>query len=626
MAITWTDVTTWQTGPLESIASDLLAAGKGLSATHEAGEDTASAIQSQGKAVTAMRATTISNLASLERAITNINGALMAVEGARDGVAFVLADINALEAFAETNDCTIHPDGSVTGKGTQNARGEASSALAIIGNNIKKILEEADRIDTELFHALSDINNDRYTDGDKTDNKVVGVPDHPKRDWTPSQNAAWGNSLSQKQQDHLMNHCPEEIRHLDGLPAYARDKANRNVLFGYTDANGKAHTGAYDQAQADYNKALAEYETAQAAYDKKRATQIPDDVHKGRAAYDDTELTKARKKMEKAKEIYEDLAAIRNETNNSERRKAGHAETYLLNFNYDKKYERTTAIVSSGNPDTATHVSTLVPGIGTNVRGDLGDYIARNDRLRHQTMHAGLDPANVATISYLGYVAPKNNAADLSITQAADIGFAERGAPTLARFEEGLRASADARGHQFTNTLLGHSYGSTTSGKALPMMAPGTVDNFVMFGSPGSGVRNIDAYGLPEGHVYESSIPDGDAVQGLGPDASYGTNPRKLEGITHLSGDATDAANYWTPTPPSIAGTAGVVERAIHGFDNHMAYFEEGTRTSQDFANIIAGAKPTTDEEWEALKKARGSPQPSADDESEWWKQALIGY
>lgn len=555
MAITWADVTTWQTGPLESIASDLLAAGKGLSATHEAGEDAASAIQSQGKAVTAMRATTISNLASLERAITNINGALMAVEGARDGVASVLADINALEAFAETNDCTIHPDGSVTGKGTQNARGEASSALAIIGNNIKKILEEADRIDTELFHALSDINNDRYTD-----------------------------------------------------------------------ANGKAHTGAYDQAQADYNKALAEYETAQAAYDKKRATQIPDDVHKGRAAYDDTELTKARKKMEKAKEIYEDLAAIRNETNNSERRKAGHAETYLLDFNYDKKYERTTAIVSSGNPDTATHVSTLVPGIGTNVRGDLGDYIARNDRLRHQTMHAGLDPANVATISYLGYVAPKNNAADLSITQAADIGFAERGAPTLARFEEGLRASADARGHQFTNTLLGHSYGSTTSGKALPMMAPGTVDNFVMFGSPGSGVRNIDAYGLPEGHVYESSIPDGDAVQGLGPDASYGTNPRKLEGITHLSGDATDAANYWTPTPPSIAGTAGVVERAIHGFDNHMAYFEEGTRTSQDFANIIAGAKPTTDEEWEALKKARGSPQPSADDESEWWKQALIGY
>ena len=212
-------------------------------------------------------------------------------------------------------------------------------------------------------------------------------------------------------------------------------------LFGYTDSNGKEHTGAYDQAQAEYNKALAEYETTKAACDKKRATQIPDDVHKGRAAYDDTELTEAHKKAEKAKEAYDDLAAIRNETNNSERRKAGRAETYLLDFNYDKKYERTSAIASSD--------------------------------------------------------------------------------------------------------------------KALPTMAPGTVDNVVTFGSPGSGVRNIDAYGLPEGHVYESSIPDGDAVQGLGPDASYGTNPRKLEGITHLSADATDAANYWTPTPPSIAGAAG---------------------------------------------------------------------
>ena len=30
-----------------------------------------------------MRATTITNLASLERALTNINGALMAIEGAR---------------------------------------------------------------------------------------------------------------------------------------------------------------------------------------------------------------------------------------------------------------------------------------------------------------------------------------------------------------------------------------------------------------------------------------------------------------------------------------------------------------------------------------------------------------
>ena len=33
----------------------------------------------------------------------------------------------------------------------------------------------------------------------------------------------------------------------------------------------------------------------------------------------------------------------------------------------------------------------------------------------------------------------------------------------------------------------------------------------------------------------------------------------------------------------------------------------EDTRTSQDFANIIAGRNQTTDEEWAALKEARAN-------------------
>ena len=36
-----------------------------------------------------------------------------------------------------------------------------------------------------------------------------------------------------------------------------------------------------------------------------------------------------------------------------------------------------------------------------------------------------------------------------------------------------------------------------------------------------------------------------------------------------------------------------------------MTYFDENTRIFQDFANIIAGGNPTTDEEWAAIKAAR---------------------
>lgn len=46
-------------------------------------QDNLNAIQSEGEAATAMRATTITNLASPERTLTNVNGALMTIEDTR---------------------------------------------------------------------------------------------------------------------------------------------------------------------------------------------------------------------------------------------------------------------------------------------------------------------------------------------------------------------------------------------------------------------------------------------------------------------------------------------------------------------------------------------------------------
>ena len=592
MTVSWGRLLTWETGPLESIASDLLEASKGLREAYESGDAAVWSVRSQGEAVTTMQATTICNLASLDRALTNINGALMAIEAARDGVGSIMADINEAKAFASLHGCTINIDGSVS------AVNQYKKAVTTLEDNVHAILAKANQVDTTLAEALASINTDRYTDGDRGSDKVVGIPDVPQPNWSPSQNAAWWNSLPEERKKFLIDHCPDDIRHLDGLPAAARDQANRRALDGYVDANGKEHQGALKDAEQDLEKAQQAYDIA----NKKLANYKVD-------GYVAAEKADAQIKLERAKEKYEDLKAIREQTANDVRASKGLAPAYLIDFNYDNDYQRTTAIVSSGNPDTATHVSTLVPGIGTNVRGDLVKYVAANDRLRAQTAHAGVDPNNVATISYLGYVAPKN---DLwNIGQAADIGYADRAAPKLAQFEEGLRANADANHHKFTNTLVTHSYGSTTGGKAATLMAPGTVDRLILTGSPGGGVQSIDEYNVPREHVYESSIPEGDAVQGIGPDWVYGKNPRKLEGITHLTGDATDAKDYWHQDPPETptSGESAAGERIgaalRHAIDNHMLYFEDGTRTSQDFANIIAGGNPTTDEEWAAIKAAR---------------------
>ena len=581
MAITWANILEWQTGPLDEIAQTLFEASQGLREAYEMGQDDLNAIQSEGEAVTAMRATTITNLASLERALTNVNGALMAIEGARDGVGYIIAQVKDVLAEATTKQCEIDANGSVQPMASAPKTDLVLIDAYALAIRVKEIVEYADKVDTDLYHALQDINNDRYTDGDGENNKVVGVPDLPQPNWSPSQNAAWWNSLPDDRKQLFMDHRPDEIRHLDGLPAYARDRANRFALDGYFDEKGKYHKGAL----ADAEQAVKD---AQKKYDDALKNVRPG----AKSNYSNSQALAAKDELEHALEKYQDLKAIKSHTDPLHRLTNGRAPAYLLDFNYDDKYHRTTAIVSAGNPDTATHVSTLVPGIGTNVRGDLDYYMDFNDRLREQTKHAGANPNNVATISYLGYVAPKNDG--LNIVQAADIGYANRAAPKLAQFEEGLRANANANGHAFINTLLTHSYGSTTGGKSATLMAPGTVDRLILTGSPGGGVNSIDEYSVPKEHIYVSAVPEGDSVEGLGAVIEYGKDPRKLEGITHLSGDATDSAEY-TPYPNRIFSTA-----------NHMSYFHEGTRTSQDFANIVAGGNPTTDEEWAAIQKERG--------------------
>ena len=604
MAITWANILEWETRPLDEIAQTLFEASQGLRDAYEKGQDHLNALQSEGEAVTAMRATTITNLASLERALTNVNGALMAIEGARDGVGEVIGHADSALASAAAHECTIDADGTVHTIDPDTKNQDILRAKISLSDMVKEILKYADQVDTDLYHALQDINNDRYTDGDGENNKVVGVPDLPQPNWTPSQVAAWWNSLTYEQQQFLTDRRPDDIRHLDGLPAVVRDKANHHALHGYLHADGKYRQGALKDAEEEAIEARKEYDKALAdeANAAKKGSSGPAMLNH----LPDGKLQKAKERLDRATEALDDLIAIDTQTDDMTRRRKGLPPAYLLDFDYDKKYQRTTAIVSAGNPDTATHVSTLVPGIGTNVRDSLGQYMEINDRLREQTKHAGINPNTVATISYLGYVAPRNDGAN--IVQAADIDYANRAAPKLAQFEEGLRASANANGHKFLNTLLTHSYGSTTGGKSATLMAPGTVDRLILTGSPGGGVDSIDEYNVPKKQVYVSAVPSGDSVEGLGSIIGYGEDPRKLEGITHLSGDATGSADY---------------KISFRGFStvNHMAYFHEGTRTSQDFANIIAGGKQTTDEEWEALQRAEGKVTEL--DRKPWMKKYL---
>ena len=598
MALTWSSITSWDPGPLDNAATDLYQASKGLREAYDTGEGAVCAVRSEGVAVLAMRAATSKNLSTLEQALTNVNGALMAIEGARDGVATIKARVEDAMAYASAKNCTIASDGSVNCTPTdavdKQAIIDARTSKITLTEKVKTILEDAERVDSELCSALKAVNTDTYTDGDGADNKVVGVPDFPQANWSPSQNAAWWRALPEERKRFLTEHSPDDIRHLDGLPATIRDEANRNALYGYVDAYGNKRQGALADAKQAAEEAKTEYRIAYG-----RRSLFPG----LKQLYSDENAAKL--KLDQAEKVLNDLETLEKQINNDGRKEDDPARRYLLDFNYDTKHHRSTAIVASGNPDTASYVSTLVPGIGTNVHDSLPQYMEINDRLRQLTKHAGVDLKNVAAISYLGYVAPKNSFHDLGIFQAADIDYAKEGAPKIARFMEGLRAHGNANNHTFLNTLATHSYGSTAGGIAATQTAPGTIDRLILTGSPGSGVQSIDQYNVPKGHVYESSAYAGDMVEGLGTDRSYGKNPQKLEGMSHISGDVSDTdlnRRLFRIFPnPKFEATS----TSFHPLSNHSEYFKEGSRAAEDIAHILAGKNPTTDAQWAAIQAER---------------------
>ena len=209
----------------------------------------------------------------------------------------------------------------------------------------------------------------------------------------------------------------------------------------------------------------------------------------------------------------------------------------------DRSGERLKVAIGIGDFDKAQHIGVYVPGKGTTVRGSLLDCVTKSEGLI--TVAQGLRKSSYATVAWLGYDAP------LSIPNAANTHRANAGADRLENFLEGLRAIPRDSQEKLHLTLLGHSYGSTTSGIAASHVQPNVVDDLVLFGSPGSGVQLGAEYRVPEGHRWVSAVPyHGDIVQGIGTDINFGRNPTEMPAFRHISGDATGGKSYRTFTQP----------------------------------------------------------------------------
>ena len=427
--------------------------------------------------------------------------------------------------------------------------------------DLRDCVDDAVRIATEAeetvgprYQVLAD---GQYVLAEGRHSASAGLADDADPSWSPEEVSVWWALLSETEREALINRDPEKYGNLNGIDMASRAKANELALNGHRDAAGNRIPGLLEKAQKEYDE-------AKAAYEKVR------DAFWGNPYRVDASLERYRNAENKLNDLKAVKEALEGE------------DISLVALEFGERGENVRAALAIGDVDNAKHVTTFVPGMTTSCRKstDLNLRYARN--LIDAAETAGrAEKGSVAAVAWMGYEAPPGpETGDLSV---ASPGKAQAGAEKLNGFLTGIHSWRSERGMDVHQTPVTHSYGSLTGGFAMRDIGEGVVDDFVYTGSPGSAVNSVGTLGVDPEHTWVSAIPLHDEVQGMGLDVNFGRDPKELEGIGHLSGDATGGDGY--NSDPNA-----------DKYVNHSAYFYKAKAgqhnySLEDIGEVIADKK-----------------------------------
>ncbi|WP_286160427.1 alpha/beta hydrolase [Streptomyces yunnanensis] len=214
----------------------------------------------------------------------------------------------------------------------------------------------------------------------------------------------------------------------------------------------------------------------------------------------------------------------------------------------DTKARDGRAVVSKGNPDTASNVAVQVPGTANDLN-NVDKQIERVDRLQKASRQRGGD--STAVVSWLGYDAPEVDGSMFTT------GRADAGAGDLRSFTHGLREShTGERAHM---TVLGHSYGSTVVGDAAAHSNGIDADDVVVVGSPGMSVDHAKDLQMDPNHVWAGWAPD-DVVSTVASNKTLGENPADQDfGGKVFEVDTEGHGGYWDQGSESLANQGRII-------------------------------------------------------------------
>ncbi|MFD9129076.1 alpha/beta hydrolase [Kitasatospora sp. NPDC059571] len=243
--------------------------------------------------------------------------------------------------------------------------------------------------------------------------------------------AAFFASLTEAEQDRLVQIYPLVVGNLDGAPPALRYRANRLAV---ADERDRSRARAADPRLGPVERAAAEARADDTARLLQKGRQILAFDPRGRGL---------------VSEVYGDLA-------------------------------------------TADRISVLVPGSDADLghfeqSGDPLRGVSGMAKALLAEEHRQSPSAKTAVIAWTGYVTPSGLGPDAVTSR-----LAEAGVPRLLRLLAGLRETSST---SVPPALFCHSYGSVVCGEAAPRIKDRGATDVVVFGSPGMGVETAGELG-----------------------------------------------------------------------------------------------------------------------------------
>ncbi|MFB7616573.1 alpha/beta hydrolase [Kitasatospora sp. NPDC056181] len=441
---------------------------------------------------------------------------------------------------------TVGSDGSITYPAPTEADKhdgdyDAPKRAQALVNRINQALTEATSADQRVADRLGkitagvkagyELNPDAATtelDAIEELGRQLTAAGWPAKDASPAQVHDWWMGLSSVEQQRLIAEHPDQLGNRDGIPAAARNQANQILL----------------------PRLIEQYE-------KKEKTGHLSDAEK--------------KKLEGFKDIQKRIDGKLPDGGGP-----GSNPPLLLLGIGDQGQGR--AILSWGDPDKARNVSSMVPGLNSDLSGaGKGDAssalrVYRSAETAATDNHEPGGPS-IASVFWLGYDAPQlDGPSVLTKERAVDGGAAYN------QFITGLRASHE--GWPAHMTSIGHSYGSLVVGQSTQRPGGLAADDIVLVGSPGVGVDKASKLGVGADHVYVGTAK-ADPVAAAPAPGMLVPGVAAYEALVHPDGS-------WHGTDPASQTFGGQRFAVADGTvdDSHDNYFGKRDKGGDSLANI----------------------------------------